>query len=168
MHQEWVKEQQKQAKLSEEPAQSSIAGVVAGMADSPRSDVLANQVSAFASHSASTINSISTSSTTSGFLTRHFPKRYFVVKVSLTFLWLLTRLILATQSHTEEDLHLSVERGLWATQSHNEPVFDQAFRTSDSVFLIFGANRSGGKQRGHFRAAWLIGRQLQNSSAMQR
>lgn len=48
------------------------------------------------------------------------------------------------QSHTEEDLHLSVERGLWATQSHNELVLDQAFRSSGSVFLIFSANRSGG------------------------
>ena len=51
----------------------------------------------------STTRSGSTTSTTSSFLARHFPKRYFILK-----------------SHTEEDLQLSVERGLWATQSHNE------------------------------------------------
>lgn len=51
----------------------------------------------------STTRSGSTTSTTSSFLARHFPRRYFILK-----------------SHTEEDLQLSVERGLWATQSHNE------------------------------------------------
>ena len=50
----------------------------------------------------------------------------------------------SVQSHTEDDLYLSVERGLWATQSHNEPVLDQAFRTAEGVYLIFSANRSGG------------------------
>jgi len=46
--------------------------------------------------------------------------------------------------HDEEDLKLSVERGLWATQSHNEPVLDQAFRSSrDAVILFFSANKSG-------------------------
>lgn len=49
-----------------------------------------------------------------------------------------------SQSHTEEDLELSVERSMWASQSHNEPVLDQAFRTCpDGVYLIFSANRSG-------------------------
>lgn len=48
------------------------------------------------------------------------------------------------QSYTEEDLKLSVERSIWASQSHNEPILDQAFRTSpDGVYLIFSANRSG-------------------------
>lgn len=41
------------------------------------------------------------------------------------------------------DLNLSVERGIWATQPHNEPILDQAFRTSKEVWLIFGANKSG-------------------------
>ena len=36
-----------------------------------------------------------------------------------------------------------VETGLWATQAHNEPVLDQAFRTSRDVILIFGANKKG-------------------------
>ncbi|KAM0747386.1 hypothetical protein T439DRAFT_383505 [Meredithblackwellia eburnea MCA 4105] len=68
-----------------------------------------------------------TGSTTSSFLSKYFPKRYFVLK-----------------SHDEEDLKLSVESGLWATQSHNEPVLDQAFRSCrEGVFLIFSANKSG-------------------------
>lgn len=65
-------------------------------------------------------------STNSSFLTRHFPKRFFILK-----------------SLTRYDLDLSVERGLWATQKHNEVVLDQAFRTSKEVILIFGVNKSG-------------------------
>ncbi|KAF8516299.1 YT521-B-like domain-containing protein [Hysterangium stoloniferum] len=65
-------------------------------------------------------------STSSSFLSRHFPKRYFILK-----------------SLTQYDLNLSVDRGVWATQSHNEGVLDQAFRTSTDVFLIFSANKSG-------------------------
>ncbi|KAK4701648.1 hypothetical protein P7C70_g4585, partial [Phenoliferia sp. Uapishka_3] len=69
----------------------------------------------------------STSSTTSSFLTRYFPKRFFVLK-----------------AHDEADLRLSVERGIWATQSHNEPVLDQAFRAcTEGVLLVFSANKSG-------------------------
>ncbi|KIJ64608.1 hypothetical protein HYDPIDRAFT_89999 [Hydnomerulius pinastri MD-312] len=65
-------------------------------------------------------------STNSSFLTQHFPKRFFILK-----------------SLTQFDLDLSVERGLWATQKHNEAILDQAFRTSKEVILIFGVNKSG-------------------------
>ncbi|KAI6156487.1 YT521-B-like domain-containing protein [Pisolithus thermaeus] len=65
-------------------------------------------------------------STNSSFLTRYFPKRYFILK-----------------SLTRYDLDLSVERGVWATQKHNEIVLDQACRTSKEVILIFGVNKSG-------------------------
>ena len=41
------------------------------------------------------------------------------------------------------DLDLSVQRELWATQPHNEPVLDQAYRTSSVVYLIFSVNKSG-------------------------
>ncbi|GAA5908436.1 uncharacterized protein JCM6883_005546 [Sporobolomyces salmoneus] len=70
--------------------------------------------------------SVGTTSTTSSFLTKHFEKRWFIMK-----------------SHDEADLKLSVESGLWATQPHNEPVLQQAFRTAKEVFLIFSANGSG-------------------------
>ncbi|GAA5964021.1 hypothetical protein JCM3765_007843 [Sporobolomyces pararoseus] len=70
--------------------------------------------------------SVGTTSTTSSFLTKHFEKRWFIMK-----------------SHDEADLKLSVESGLWATQPHNEPVLQQAFRTAKDVFLVFSANGSG-------------------------
>ncbi|KAF8963018.1 YT521-B-like domain-containing protein [Flammula alnicola] len=66
------------------------------------------------------------SSTNSSFLGRHFPKRYFILK-----------------SLTQEDLDISVQRGVWATQKHNEEILDKAFRTSKEVHLIFGVNKSG-------------------------
>ncbi|KAJ5922690.1 hypothetical protein N7516_010393 [Penicillium verrucosum] len=52
--------------------------------------------------------------------------RYFIVK-----------------SLTVEDLELSKQSGIWATQSHNEAVMNQAFETTDYVYLIFSANKSG-------------------------
>ncbi|TBU44272.1 YT521-B-like domain-containing protein [Dichomitus squalens] len=65
-------------------------------------------------------------STNSSILTAYFPKRYFILK-----------------SLTQFDLDLSVEKGLWATQRHNEGILDQAFRTSKEVYLIFSVNKSG-------------------------
>ncbi|KAG8691891.1 hypothetical protein FRC11_006472 [Ceratobasidium sp. 423] len=65
-------------------------------------------------------------STNSSFLARNFPKRYFILK-----------------SLTQFDLNISVDRGLWATQAHNESTLDRAYRTSKDVFLIFSANKSG-------------------------
>ncbi|RKF64752.1 putative rna- rbd [Erysiphe neolycopersici] len=47
------------------------------------------------------------------------------------------------KSLTVEDLELSVKNKVWATQSHNEKVLNEAFKTSDNVFLIFSANKSG-------------------------
>lgn len=70
-------------------------------------------------------SSSSYASTNSSILSR-FPKRYFILK-----------------SLTQYDLDLSVQRGLWATQKHNEGILDQAFRTSQDVYLIFGVNKSG-------------------------
>ncbi|KAI9781993.1 MAG: hypothetical protein M1839_005586 [Geoglossum umbratile] len=53
-------------------------------------------------------------------------ERYFIVK-----------------SLTVEDLDISVQNGTWATQSHNEEALDKAFESSESVYLIFSANKSG-------------------------
>ncbi|KAG1775194.1 YT521-B-like domain-containing protein [Suillus placidus] len=71
-------------------------------------------------------SSSSYASTNSSFLSRHFPKRIFILK-----------------SLTQFDLDLSVENGLWATQKHNEAILDQAYRTSSEVILIFSVNKSG-------------------------
>ncbi|OTA85649.1 hypothetical protein M434DRAFT_60048, partial [Hypoxylon sp. CO27-5] len=47
------------------------------------------------------------------------------------------------KSLTVEDLELSVRTGVWATQSHNEEVLNNAFKVIDSVYLVFSANKSG-------------------------
>ncbi|KAJ8079916.1 hypothetical protein PM082_016741 [Marasmius tenuissimus] len=65
-------------------------------------------------------------STNSSMLNQWFPKRFFILK-----------------SLSQFDLDLSVEKGLWATQKHNEGILDQAYRTSSEVYLIFGVNKSG-------------------------
>ncbi|KAK3956363.1 YT521-B-like domain-containing protein [Pseudoneurospora amorphoporcata] len=47
------------------------------------------------------------------------------------------------KSLTVEDLELSVQTSVWATQSHNEEVLNNAFKNADNVYLIFSANKSG-------------------------
>ncbi|OBT48636.1 hypothetical protein VE00_00832 [Pseudogymnoascus sp. WSF 3629] len=47
------------------------------------------------------------------------------------------------KSLTVEDLEMSVRNGVWATQSHNEAALDRAYKTAESVYLIFSANKSG-------------------------
>ncbi|KAI0842262.1 hypothetical protein F5Y06DRAFT_285037 [Hypoxylon sp. FL0890] len=47
------------------------------------------------------------------------------------------------KSLTVEDLELSVRNGVWATQSHNEEVLNNAFKAVDNVYLVFSANKSG-------------------------
>ncbi|KAK7054432.1 hypothetical protein VNI00_003630 [Paramarasmius palmivorus] len=86
-------------------------------------------------------------STNSSMLVKYFPKRYFILK-----------------SLSQYDLDLSVSKGLWATQKHNEGILDQAYRTSAEVYLIFGVNKSGefygwGKmagsvKQGEHRVSW--------------
>ncbi|EGX90400.1 YT521-B-like splicing factor, putative [Cordyceps militaris CM01] len=47
------------------------------------------------------------------------------------------------KSLTREDMEKSVKTGIWATQSHNEELLNNAFKTTDNVYLIFSANKSG-------------------------
>lgn len=47
------------------------------------------------------------------------------------------------KSLTTDDLDISVEKGVWATQPHNEASLNRAFKTSSAVYLIFSANKSG-------------------------
>ncbi|ETS61255.1 hypothetical protein PaG_05219 [Moesziomyces aphidis] len=42
-----------------------------------------------------------------------------------------------------DDLERSIETGYWATQPHNEAVLDQAYRNSETVYLVFGVNQTG-------------------------
>jgi hypothetical protein len=78
MHQAWVAEQER-LRSETEPAEGDTrvaAGLPASIGDSPKTDKHVQHRA-----SASTTHSASTSSTSSSFLTRHFPKRYFVIKV---------------------------------------------------------------------------------------
>lgn len=52
--------------------------------------------------------------------------RYFVIK-----------------SLNHENIHLSVNNGIWATQAMNENILDEAFHNSNKVILIFSVNMSG-------------------------
>ncbi|KAJ6786082.1 hypothetical protein PWT90_08588 [Aphanocladium album] len=47
------------------------------------------------------------------------------------------------KSLTREDLDQSVKTSVWATQSHNEQLLNNAFKSTDNVYLIFSANKSG-------------------------
>ncbi|KAG0372356.1 hypothetical protein BGX24_000364 [Mortierella sp. AD032] len=47
------------------------------------------------------------------------------------------------KSLNEEDLKLSAQFGLWATQEHLVPILNDAFTNSKNVYLVFSANKSG-------------------------
>ncbi|TQV95774.1 hypothetical protein IF1G_05603 [Cordyceps javanica] len=47
------------------------------------------------------------------------------------------------KSLTREDMEHSVKTSVWATQSHNEALLNNAFKSTDNVYLIFSANKSG-------------------------
>lgn len=47
------------------------------------------------------------------------------------------------KSFTKEELETSRQSGIWATQAHNEINLNKAFESSQQVYLIFSANKSG-------------------------
>ncbi|KAL8824410.1 MAG: hypothetical protein Q9191_005078 [Dirinaria sp. TL-2023a] len=47
------------------------------------------------------------------------------------------------KSLTVEDMELSVRNSIWATQGHNEDALNKAFETTENVYLVFSANKSG-------------------------
>ncbi|GAA5993762.1 hypothetical protein JCM11641_001013 [Rhodosporidiobolus odoratus] len=131
MHMKYIREQRWRMEESQRVVAQhmslqtpTIVGGEAELGVSPTGGGGARRQSVMSSMSGST--SIGSGSTTSSFLSKHFERRYFILK-----------------SHDEADLQLSVSTGLWATQAHNEPVLQQAFRTAKSVYLIFGANGQG-------------------------
>ena len=78
-----------------------------------------------ASHSS--CDSRSFSSTNSSLLQQPaFRHRFFILK-----------------SRSREALEHAISSSSWTTQPHNEPVLDQAFRNSATVYLIFSGNLSG-------------------------
>lgn len=47
------------------------------------------------------------------------------------------------KSLNHDNIQLSVEKGIWATQVMNEPILEEAFHNSGEVILIFSVNSSG-------------------------
>ncbi|KAF3448454.1 hypothetical protein FNV43_RR09167 [Rhamnella rubrinervis] len=47
------------------------------------------------------------------------------------------------KSLNRQNIQLSIERGIWATQVMNEPILEEAFHNSGRVILIFSINMSG-------------------------
>lgn len=55
-----------------------------------------------------------------------YDTRYFIIK-----------------SLNHQNIQLSIEKGIWATQVMNEPILEEAFHNSGKVILIFSVNMSG-------------------------
>ncbi|SJL07875.1 uncharacterized protein ARMOST_11230 [Armillaria ostoyae] len=147
MHTKWIKEQKEKAESSEVSEPSDVDEVRTTPSSSSDHHSLGPSAS-FSSdddtrpnlrpHNSSSSGSFA--STDSSVLAKYFPKRYFILK-----------------SLTPEDVDISVQKGLWATQKHNEGILDQAFRTSEEVYLIFGVNKSG-EWYGYARMTGRVGR----------
>ncbi|EMD39790.1 hypothetical protein CERSUDRAFT_112057 [Gelatoporia subvermispora B] len=137
IHVRWIREQKEKAQeearrrstsssdaiTTPSSSPSDIAPIMTGLSIESDDEGGLRRVRRPEPHSSS---SGSHASTNSSILQQYFPKRYFILK-----------------SLTQFDLDLSVEKGLWATQKHNEGILDQAYRTSKDVYLIFGVNKSG-------------------------
>ncbi|XP_061348237.1 uncharacterized protein LOC133293661 [Gastrolobium bilobum] len=50
------------------------------------------------------------------------------------------------KSLNQQNIRLSVEKGIWATQIMNEPILEEAFHNAGRVILIFSVNMSGSFQ----------------------
>ncbi|THV01827.1 hypothetical protein K435DRAFT_925178 [Dendrothele bispora CBS 962.96] len=121
MHAKWVKDQKGKEKPVESSDQSDLDDS-SSAATTPSISFSSNDERV--NRGAGSRSSYATSN--SSVLSRYFPKRYFILK-----------------SLSQFNLDLSVQKGLWATQKHNEGILDQAFRTSKEVYIIFGVNKSG-------------------------
>lgn len=79
MHQAWAAEKEKDRRLAD--AEVEVSNIIAKDAAAPLSPPAESDIHGTRNGSASTVHSASTSSTTSSFLQRHFPRRYFILKV---------------------------------------------------------------------------------------
>jgi YT521-B-like domain/RNA recognition motif. (a.k.a. RRM, RBD, or RNP domain) len=142
VHTRWVKDQK-------EKAEDSGHGIPTP--STPSSDLLMSRLSlsddqeGYKQHTGKhSSSSGSYASTNSSILSRHFPQRYFILKSLTQVSYRMVQMSLRVlRLDGQYDLDLSVEKGLWATQKHNEGILDQAYRTSQEVFLIFSVNKSG-------------------------
>ncbi|KAK4688378.1 hypothetical protein P7C73_g1732, partial [Tremellales sp. Uapishka_1] len=175
MHREWVKDEQRRQpepasiEISETPisigtGSSSVPPSPAVLEHPPDGDgrrreslVLAQQQKDEEIKNAESrgqpirhASTASFASTNSSFLTKHFPKRVFILK-SLTLVSIEIRSELMFRPTCKKASRLVLGRRrrttspFWVSDVARTSLnwVDQAFRTSQEVFLIFGANRSG-------------------------
>jgi hypothetical protein len=154
MHTRWLKEQKGGNRATHRTSMSDLLVMspsASGQELAPVSQSSGDNGSSRPSSKAVQVESSSSgsasgsyASSTSSILRHHFPKRYFILK-SLTQVCenRLDLIVMGQFSCQQFDLDLSVQKGLWATQRHNEGILDQAYRTAKDVYLIFGVNRSG-------------------------
>lgn len=65
------------------------------------------------------------------------------------------------KSLSHQNIQLSIEKGIWATQVMNEPILEEAYHNSDRVILIFSVNMSGFFQ-GYAQMMSSVGRKRDN------
>lgn len=123
VHVAWFK-QQKQLEQQRRIEQMLIN---ASLHDEGRLSTDDNTFEDWHTNSSSSGDSRSYASTNSSLLRQpEFRSRFFILK-----------------SSTREALDTALETGTWATQPHNESVLNQAFRNSQTVYLLFSENLSG-------------------------
>ncbi|KAG6756275.1 hypothetical protein POTOM_039701 [Populus tomentosa] len=70
--------------------------------------------------------------------------------LSVVVFWLRVKLYFIVKSCNLENLELSVQQGVWATQRSNEPKLNEAFDSAENVILIFSVNRTR-----HFQGCYM-------------
>ncbi|KAK8858810.1 hypothetical protein IAR55_003040 [Kwoniella newhampshirensis] len=137
MHREWVKDQEQTL-----PRQTSTASTSSTNSVPPSPAVLEHPPDGEGRRRDSIVGSSvkhkstgSFASTNSSFLAKHFPRRIFILK-SLTT-------IVSRLGHGEHSNIMSLSLVSFDEVACANSGTDQAFRTSQEVFLIFGANRAG-------------------------
>ncbi|KAG6919233.1 hypothetical protein DXG01_008029 [Tephrocybe rancida] len=149
MHLQWVKEQKARAVEAGEDVSPTDVSASDELPTEVLPDISSISISSdndprHRRPRQSTGSSASYTSTNSSFLSRYFPQRYFILKSLTQARNILSAAVSSYPDHCLQfDLDLSTEKGLWATQKHNEGILDQAYRSSQDVFLIFSVNKSG-------------------------
>lgn len=86
-------------------------------------------------------------------------KAIFPVMFNCWWIWIYILILFQIMNHryfivkscNRENLELSVQQGVWATQRSNEAKLNEAFDSAENVILIFSVNRTR-----HFQVVWSL------------
>lgn len=86
-------------------------------------------------------------------------KQFFPVMFNCWWIWIYILILFQIMNHryfivkscNRENLELSVQQGVWATQRSNEAKLNEAFDSAENVILIFSVNRTR-----HFQVVWSL------------